>query len=191
MITEIRLSGSGGQGIILAGDVLAEAAAICEGKNAAQNTAYGGQVRGGSSRSEVLIGDSDEEIEYPEVIKADILLAMNQEAADSFGQDMKEQGILIVDNTFVTIIPETKAKLFGFPITNIARVKCNNTLVANMVALGVLIGLTQVVSVKAIEWAIEKKAPKGTAEINKKAFIVGLETVQKSGGIPMQEVDDR
>lgn len=180
MIREIRLSGSGGQGIILAGDVLAEAAAIYEGKNAAQNTSYGGQVRGGTSRSEVLIGEADEEIEYPEVIKADILLAMNQEAADTFSQDIKEQGILIVDNSHVSRLPETKGRLFPFPITEIARVNFKSTLVANMVALGVLIGLTRVVSVKGIEWAIERKAPRGTAEMNKKAFLLGLQTAEKS-----------
>ena len=179
MIKEIRLSGSGGQGIILAGDILAEAAAIYEGKNAAQNTAYGGQVRGGTSRSEVLIGEPDEEIEYPEVIKADILLAMNQEAADTFSQDMKEQGVLIVDHSHVVRLPETKCKLFPILITDITRENFKNTLVANMVALGVLIGLTHAVSVEAIEWAIEKKAPKGTAELNKKAFNLGLEKAQK------------
>jgi 2-oxoglutarate ferredoxin oxidoreductase subunit gamma len=179
MIKEIRLSGSGGQGIILAGDILAEAAAIYEGRNATQNTAYGGQVRGGSSRSEILIGDADEEIEYPEVIKADILLSMNQEAANTYSQDIKEEGFFIVDSSYVTKVPETKVKIFQFPITDIARQTCKNILVANMVALGILIGLTHLVSVEAIEWAIEKKVPKGTAEINKLAFLVGLEQSQK------------
>jgi len=179
MIKEIRLSGSGGQGIILAGDILAEAAAIYEGKNVTQNTAYGGQVRGGASKCEVLIGDPDEEIEYPEVIKADILLAMNQEAADNFARDVKDDGVVIVDTSHVTRVPETRAKILFFPITDMTREEFKSTLMANMVALGTLIGVTRVASVKAIERAIDEKAPRGTAEMNKKAFLFGFETAEK------------
>ena len=179
MIKEIRLSGSGGQGIILAGDILAEAAAIYEGKSVAQNTAYGGQVRGGASKCEVLIGDPDEEIEYPEVIKADILLAMNQESADSFAKEVKDEGIMIVDTSHVNRIPETKSRVLSVPITEITRKEFKSTLVANMVALGILVGVTKVASVKAIEQAIDEKAPKGTSEMNKKAFLFGFETAEK------------
>jgi 2-oxoglutarate ferredoxin oxidoreductase subunit gamma len=127
----------------------------------------------------VLIGEPGEEIEYPEVIKADILLAMNQEAVDTFSHEVKEGGVLVVDQSNTARLPETKARLFTFPITEMTRENFKNTLVANMVALGILIGLTRVVSVQAIEWAIEKKAPKGTAEINKKAFNLGLEMTRK------------
>lgn len=187
MIEEIRLSGSGGQGIILIGDILAEASGIYEEKSVAQNTAYGGQVRGGASKAEILIADAGEEIEYPEVIEADILLAMNQEALDGFGQEVKDRGVIIVDTSHVKKIPVTKGRVIPFPITDLAQQKFNNTLVANMVALGVLVGATQAVSVEAVERAIEKKAPEGTAELNKKAFRVGLETVRDTGVNPKEE----
>jgi 2-oxoglutarate ferredoxin oxidoreductase subunit gamma len=179
MIKEIRLSGSGGQGIILAGDILAEAAAIFEGKSVAQNTAYGGQVRGGASKCEVLIGDPDEEIEYPEVIKADILLAMNQEAADRFAGDVKDDGVVIVDTSHVARVPDTKAKILSFPITDMTREEFKSSLMANMVALGILIGVTRVASAKAVERAIDEKAPQGTTEMNTKAFLFGLEAAEK------------
>jgi len=182
MIKEIRLSGSGGQGILFAGDILAEAAAIYEGKSVAQNTAYGGQVRGGASKCEVLIGDPEEEIEYPEVIKADILLAMNQEAVDRFAKDVKDEGIVIVDLSHVSDLPEIRPRVVPVPITDITREAFKSTLAANMVALGLLVGVTGVASVEAIERAIDEKAPRGTAEMNRKAFLFGFETAKKSAG---------
>jgi 2-oxoglutarate ferredoxin oxidoreductase subunit gamma len=179
MIKQIRLSGSGGQGVILIGDIIAEAASVYEKKNVALNTSYGGQVRGGSSQTEVLIGDVDEEIEYPEVTEADILLAMSQDAMDKFGQNVKDSGMIIADSSYVTDIPETKATVHRFPITDIAREEHRNVLVSNMVALGYIIGISEIASVEAVEWAIEKKAPKGTAEINKKAFLLSFESARK------------
>src|SRR4030042_4909584 len=94
---EIRLGGSGGQGIILMGIILAEAIGIYEGKSVAQTQSYGPEARGGSSKSEVVI--SDEEIDYPKAMKPDLLLAMNQKSCDDFYPDLKPDGMLIVDST--------------------------------------------------------------------------------------------
>jgi 2-oxoglutarate ferredoxin oxidoreductase subunit gamma len=88
---EVRLAGEGGQGLILAGVILAEAAAATEGTYVAQTQSYGPEARGGASRSEVVI--SDHEIDYPRVVEADLLLAMSQEAYDRFGAELK-QGLL-------------------------------------------------------------------------------------------------
>jgi 2-oxoglutarate ferredoxin oxidoreductase subunit gamma len=184
MIKEIRLSGSGGQGILFAGDILAEAAAIYEGKSVAQNTAYGGQVRGGASKCEVLIGDPGEEIEFPEVIKADILLAMNQESADRFAHEVKDEGVMIVDASQVNRIPEIRCRIVSVPITEIAREAFKSALAANMVALGVLVATTGAASVKAIEQAIDEKAPRGTSEMNKKAFLLGIEAAKTQAPHP-------
>ena len=115
------------------------------------------------------------------------VLAMNQEALDGFAQEVKDRGVIIVDTSHVKQIPMTKGRVFPFPITDIAQQKFNNPLVANMVALGVLVGATQVVSVEAVERAIETKAPEGTAELNKKAFRVGFETVREAGVNPKEE----
>jgi 2-oxoglutarate ferredoxin oxidoreductase subunit gamma len=92
---EFRLSGSGGQGLILAGKILAEAAAIYDGKNATQSQSYGPEARGGSSRSEIIV--SDEEIDYPKAVNIDLLLAFTQEACDKYKKDVKDDGIVLVD----------------------------------------------------------------------------------------------
>ncbi|MCX5897939.1 MAG: 2-oxoacid:acceptor oxidoreductase family protein, partial [Proteobacteria bacterium] len=97
---EIRLAGLGGQGLILAGIIVAEAAGIYDGKIVAQTQAYGAAARGGFSRSDVVI--SDEEINYPKASELDLLLAMSQDACDDNYQYLKPEGILIIDSTYVS-----------------------------------------------------------------------------------------
>ena len=135
---EIRLSGSGGQGLILMGIILAEAVGIYDGKFVAQTQSYGPEARGGSSKAEVVV--SDEEIDYPKAMKPDLLLAMNQKSCDEFYPDLKPDGIVIVDSTFVRQIPTPKA--FQVPFTRIAREKFKREVVANIIALGALTQLT-------------------------------------------------
>ncbi|RKY83328.1 2-oxoacid:ferredoxin oxidoreductase subunit gamma, partial [candidate division KSB1 bacterium] len=149
---EIRLSGAGGQGLILVGKVLAEAAAIYDGKNATQSQSYGPEARGGASRSEVII--SDEDIDYPKAVNLDFLLALTQESCDKYWKDLKDNGILLVDSDYVKNIPKGKFKVYGLPITKIASEKIGKTLVANIIALGVFIELTKVISYEAVESAI-------------------------------------
>jgi len=111
---EVRLSGSGGQGLILVGKVLAEAAAIYDGLNATQSQSYGPEARGGASRSEVIISDGD--IDYPKAENIDILLALTQEACDKYIIDLKEGGVLLIDSQMVTKIPEGNFKIVSIPI---------------------------------------------------------------------------
>uniref|UniRef100_A0A7C6EJJ6 2-oxoacid:ferredoxin oxidoreductase subunit gamma n=1 Tax=candidate division WOR-3 bacterium TaxID=2052148 RepID=A0A7C6EJJ6_UNCW3 len=174
---EFRLSGSGGQGLILAGKILAEAAAIYDGKNATQSQSYGPEARGGSSRSEVII--SDEDIDYPKAVNIDFLLALTQEACDKYSRDVKEGGIILVDSGFVSKCPEGRFKVYSAPITEIAEKETGKTLVANIVALGMLTELTGIVSKEAVESAILSRVPKGTEELNLKAFRAGISAVQK------------
>jgi len=175
--SEFRLSGSGGQGLILAGKILAEAAAIYDGKNATQSQSYGPEARGGSSRSEVII--SDVEIDYPKAINIDLLLAFTQEACDKYYKDVKENGMLLVDSGYVTKVPKGNFKVFSVPITNIAEKEIGKALVANIVALGIVTELTSIVSKEAVESAILSRVPKGTEELNLKAFRTGINTAQK------------
>lgn len=172
---EIQLAGEGGQGVVLAAVILAEAAAIQEGKNVAQSASYGPEARGGLTESEVII--SDEEIDYPRVVAADVLLAMSQKACDAYYPFLKEHGILIVDSIQVEGVP--KADAYRVPITQIAEEATGKAVTANMVALGVLVGLIQVVSISAIEAAVVARAPKGTEELNLKALRAGLEWARK------------
>ncbi len=168
---EVRLAGEGGQGLILAGLILAEAAAIYDGKNATQTQSYGPEARGGASRSEVIIADG--EIDYPKVIKADLLLAMSQQACDRYFYDLKKDGILITDSVNVGRVPTTRA--YRVPITRIAEEATGRRVTANVVSLGLIVGLSGVVSQKAIEAAVKARAPKGTEKVNLLALAAGLE----------------
>jgi 2-oxoglutarate ferredoxin oxidoreductase subunit gamma len=173
---EIRLSGSGGQGLILMGIILAEAMGIYDGRYVAQTQSYGPEARGGSSKSEVIV--SDEEIDYPKAMALDLLLAMSQKSCDEFYGDLKPDGLLIVDSTFVTQIPTSKA--FQIPFTRIARERFKREVVANIVALGAISQLTPMVSPKAVESAVLARVPKGTEKLNRDALKAGMAAAKEA-----------
>lgn len=173
---EIRLSGSGGQGLIFAGIILAEAAGIYDGKFVCQTQSYGPEARGGASKAEVVI--SDEMIDYPKAIKPDLLLAMNQKSCDSYFFDLKHKGTLIVDSTFVKQLPTTCA--IAIPFTQIAREKLGKEIGANIVALGALAALSGVVSLTSLEAAVLNRIPAGAEEFNKKALALGIEAARSA-----------
>ena len=168
---EVVLAGTGGQGVILAGVILADAAATYDGRNAAQTAAYGPEARGGFCKAEVVI--SDEPIDYPKVSQADLLVAMSQEACDQYAQDLRGDGLLIVDSVLVHRVP--RAAACRIPITQIAEEKVGRALVANIVALGLVVGLTGVVSQEAIRAALAARAPKASEQLNLKALQAGFE----------------
>lgn len=169
--TEFRLSGSGGQGLILAGVILADAA-IREGKNAVQTQSYGPEARGGASKAEVII--SDTEIDYPKVSCPGVVLAMSQEACNKYAGQTAKDGILIIDTTYVHNLPDIHGQVYAFPISSLAREKLGKELVANIVALGVLAGLTGIVSRQALQRALISRVPKGTENLNVAALELGL-----------------
>ena len=172
---EIRLAGEGGQGLILAGIILAEAAAIYDGKNAVQTQSYGPEARGGASKAEVIIGEG--QIDYPKVISADVLVVMSQEACDKYASALKKNGLLIVDEEKVRRVPTSRA--IKVPITRLAVEATGKVITANVVALGVLVGLTGVVSRPAIEEAVTARAPKGTEEVNRSALAAGFAAAEQ------------
>ena len=174
--TEIRLAGEGGQGMILAGIILAEAAAIYAGKQVTQTQSYGPESRGGASRSEVVI--SDGEIDHPEVLNADVVLALSQEAYNKFALTVRPGGLLIVDEDSVETSPSFRG--IKIPISRIAYETTGKAITANTVALGVLIGLTNLVSREAIEKAVTARAPKGTQEMNRKALQAGFAAAKQA-----------
>jgi 2-oxoglutarate ferredoxin oxidoreductase subunit gamma len=186
---EIRLSGSGGQGIILSGIILAEALGLYGGKSVAQTQSYGPEARGGASRAEVIV--SDEEIDYPKGIKLDLLLAMNQKSCDEYYRDLKDDGVLIVDSTFVTQVPTSKA--IRIPFTKIAREKFHKEIVANIISLGAITEFMDIISPKAMEAAVLARVPKGTEKLNTDALKAGLmaakrfkESMKKKGAEPLE-----
>jgi 2-oxoglutarate ferredoxin oxidoreductase subunit gamma len=173
--TEVRLAGEGGQGMILAGIILAEAAAIFDGKNAVQTQSYGPEARGGASKAEVVI--SKGEIDHPEVLNADVVLTLSQEAFKKFASSVKPGGLLIVDAEKVDSSSVPGA--ICIPITKLAFEATGRVITANTVALGVLVGLTRVVSRQAIEKAVTARAPRGTEKMNHAALQAGFDAAKK------------
>ncbi|KAB3534013.1 2-oxoacid:ferredoxin oxidoreductase subunit gamma [Alkaliphilus pronyensis] len=167
---EIRLSGSGGQGLILGGIILAEAA-LLDGKNAIQSQSYGPEARGGASKAEVII--SDDTIDYPKVEKADLLLALTDKAYHKYIKALKEGGILIIDSNVEVDLTNKAYKIIKIPIIETAAEKIGKSMVANIVALGVIRVVTEVVTEASLERAVLKRVPKGTEELNKAALQQG------------------
>lgn len=174
---EIRFSGSGGQGMILAGIIMAEAAAIYGGKNAVQSQSYGPESRGGASKAEVII--SHGAIDYPKSTAIDCMLAMTQESCTKYHADVKEGGILLVDSDEVKEEPKGKFKLLRFPIISTARDELGKTIVANIISLGMITELTGVVSHEAIEKAVLSRVPAAFLDLNKKALEIGFERAKQ------------
>jgi 2-oxoglutarate ferredoxin oxidoreductase subunit gamma len=174
---EIRLSGEGGQGLVLAGKILAEAAAIYEGINATQSQSYGPEARGGASRSEVIL--SDEDIDFPKAVNLDLLLALTQEACDKYVRDVKPDGTVMIDSDSVLKPPEGTFRVWSAPVIRSARDKIGREIVANIVALGIITRMAGVISEDSVREAILTRVPRGTEEINTKAFELGLSMAEE------------
>ncbi len=167
---EIRLSGSGGQGLILGGIIIAEAA-VQDGFNVAQTQNYGPEARGGASRSDVVI--SNQKIYYPKTKNLDILLALTQQSCDKYFFDLKPKGILIVDASHVSSVPTSK--FFSYPVSQLAKDKFNTPMVANIISLGIIQGLTGLVTEKSLLKAVSGRVPAHTIDLNTKAVKFGIE----------------
>lgn len=175
MKNNIRLTGTGGQGLILAGIILAEAA-LLEGKNAIQSQSYGPEARGGASKAEVII--ADEAIHFPKVQQSDYLLCMSEKAYEKYNGGMKKDSVLIIDTTFVEEQPNPNAKTtYAIPITELAIKTTGKEMTANICALGIISALG-IVGEEALQKAILKRIPKGTEELNMKAFEAGKNAVK-------------
>jgi len=170
---EIIIGGRGGQGVVLAGQILGKAAAY-EGKNVVQTQSYGAEARGSLVKSEVIISDS--RIGFPAVRRCDVLVAMNQESLNKYLPLLRDDGTLIVDSS-IEKVPDVKAKTYIVPAIETARKAFKESLFANMVILGALTKITEVVSVESIERSIKESVPEKTLEANLYAFRKGLQLV--------------
>lgn len=173
---EVRISGSGGQGIILAGVILAEAVSLYEGKNAIQTQSYGPEARGGASKSEVII--SEDYIDYPKTLSIDTLVCLTQESCDTYSKDLKKGGILIVDSELVKEVPNAGYKVYKLPFLKTAKDVVGKQFVINIVALGSLVQITKVVNKESVEKAVLARVPKGTESLNKKALSLGFDIAE-------------
>ncbi len=172
----ISLSGSGGQGLIFAGVLLAHAA-VKNGKNVTLTSSYGPEARGGASRSNLVI--SDEPIDYPMPERLDMLLSMNQESCNEYLPELKDEGILIIDSSLVTHPPPMRH--YSVPFTTVAA-KIGSVVTANVVALGTIVELTDIIKPSCLEKALAERVRGDLMPINKKAMKNGLSIGRKLKG---------
>lgn len=169
MRREVRLAGSGGQGLQLAGVILAEAVAL-DGFYVAQTQSYGPESRGGKSRADIVI--DTEPIDYPELIGIDALLALTQQAYDANIGLLRPGGVLVIDSDHV----EADQEAIRVPVYSITE-GLGREIVANMVGLGALNEAARLASWDSLEKAIWQYAPDGTADLNLQALKAGKDAV--------------
>jgi 2-oxoglutarate ferredoxin oxidoreductase subunit gamma len=187
--TEIRLAGFGGQGIVLAGHILGKGASLFEHLNAVFTQSYGPEARGGACSADVII--SEDEIFYPRVSCPRILVLMSEEAKNTYGALMANQATVLIDEDLVKLdsVPEG-CRLYKIPATRLAE-KLGRKIVANIVMLGFITAVTEVVGYEAMKQALFDSIPRGTEELNLKAFEKGYEygklLKQQESGVRSQE----
>jgi 2-oxoglutarate ferredoxin oxidoreductase subunit gamma len=170
-VVEVRFGGSGGQGVILMGVILAMAGAR-DHRYVVQTQSYGPEARGGYSRSDVIISDAP--IDYPELEQADLLVVLSQAAADEYAAVLRPDAVLVYDSEYVTTVPPFKGDRFGIPFTRLALDETGRIQTANILTLGAVVGLAGVVTSESLRKAVLATVPAGTEELNMKALARGL-----------------
>ncbi len=178
---EIQFAGFGGQGIVLAGYITGKAVSLYDGKSASMTQSYGPEARGGACSSGVVVSDdASKPVDYPKVREPDILVVMSQEAYHKYIDHLKPGGILIYDADLVTPEPaRSDIQAYAIPATRIAEEKIGKRIVANVVMLGALVGLTGVVSEESMRKAIQTSVKKDYVELNDQAYTLGLEAAKQ------------
>ena len=173
---EIRLCGYGGQGIILAGYIIGQAASIFDGKYTTFIQDYGPEARGGACRADVVV--KDEPVLYPYINAPSVLIAMSQEAYNKYYHKNRHDALVIVDEDLVKPVETSSDELLTIPATRIAE-EMGRVMVANVVMVGFFVAVTGIVCMEAVRKSILASVPKGTEELNMKAiergYAYGLE----------------
>lgn len=176
---EIRVSGFGGQGVILTAHIIGKAATLFAGRHATMTQAFGPEARGSACSAQVVLDDTP--VLYPYVRRTDILIAMSQEAYTKFIPELKEEGMLIYESDLVkTGKVSGKVRVFPIPATRIAEEKMGRTLFTNIVMIGFLSAVGGLFGQKAFRDAVEDSVPKGTETMNLKAFDTGYDFGQEA-----------
>jgi 2-oxoglutarate ferredoxin oxidoreductase subunit gamma len=174
MRKEIRLAGTGGQGLILAGVILAEATGVYEGKKVIQTQSYGPEARGGASKTDVII--SDTEILFPKARQLDILACLSQKSCDTYLKDLKEDGTIINDSFYVRSCAIKNCT--NLPFSKLTRERFGREIFMNIVLLGALSELTKIVTLDSLKKALRGQVPSATLENNLHALELGVEIVK-------------
>ena len=172
--SEIKICGFGGQGIILSGYIMGKAATLYDDKHATLTQSYGPESRGGACNAQVII--ADQEIDYPEVLKADVLIIMSKEAYGKYINELDKNGILIYDNDLVENSKNLPAgaRVYSIPATRFAE-ELGKKIIANIIMLGFFVAITKAVKVESMESAILSSIPPGSEDLNMKAFHKGYD----------------
>ncbi|MFC1925141.1 2-oxoacid:acceptor oxidoreductase family protein [Chloroflexota bacterium] len=176
---EIRISGFGGQGVVLSGTILGRAGSIYDNGFATLTQNYGPEARGGSCTAEVVI--SDESIDYPYVTSPKVTIILSQEAYNNFGHDPTGETLIIIDPDLVNADPSQKPTPLSIPANHMAR-EMGRVVVANIIMLGFLAAVGNVVSPEALRNSILASVPEGTGDFNLKAFDLGYAYGLEHGG---------
>ena len=164
-------SGSGGQGVITAAIILAEAAVLYENLMAVQSQSYGPEARGGATRSDVIIDDC--EIHFPKVFQPNVLVCLTQQAYNKFNSIIRPEGLLITDTRFVSVERKVDARQVPLPMYQNVMEKIGKPIVFNVCMLGAVIGLTRLVKPESILRVLQNRIPPGFLKINQEALELG------------------
>ena len=167
---EIRLSGSGGQGIILAATLLADAA-VATGREVIATQSYGPEARGGASKAEVIVADA--EIDFPEVSAPSVTVCLSQEAFDAYAALTVPGGLVVYDDRLVQAAPLPGRRVVGLPFTQLAETELGKAIAANIVMLGALQELSGVIDAEPLADAVRRRLPAKIVELNLKALQLG------------------
>ncbi|MCD6306891.1 MAG: 2-oxoacid:acceptor oxidoreductase family protein [Deltaproteobacteria bacterium] len=174
----IILSGAGGQGVITAAIILAEAAVVYEDLNAVQTQSYGPESRGGATRADVIL--SDEPIYYPKVEQPNIAVCLTQEAYSRYSWSVRPGGLLLTDTRYVRQDPKVDARQVGFGMHDTVANRIGNPIVFNICVLGVLVGLSGLIRAESIEQVLAGRVPLESLEINRMALQAGLDLARET-----------
>ncbi|MEE4607738.1 MAG: 2-oxoacid:acceptor oxidoreductase family protein [Desulfobacteraceae bacterium] len=166
-------SGSGGQGVITAAILLAEAAVLEEGLNAVQTQVYGAAARGGATRSDVIV--SDEEIHFPKVIQPNVLVCLTQEAYNKFYPIIRPGGMLLTDPRYVNLERKVDARQWELEMFRTVMERIGKPIVFNICMLGAILGLTNLLKPESILKVLERRMPAAFLDMNRQALDIGLE----------------
>lgn len=172
-LTEVRIAGFGGQGVILSAIVLGKACSIHQGEFATMTQNFGPEARGGACSAQLML--SDKPVLYPYVTQPDVLVVMSQEAYVKFGPELKEGGLLLIERDLVRVTDLPKqTRIYSVPATRLAE-ELGKRMVLNIVMVGFFTAVTRLLDADAVRKAVADSVPSSFRELNLKAFEKGYE----------------
>ena len=184
--TEIRITGFGGQGVVLAGHIIGHACAVSADKHATMIQSFGPEARGSACSTTLAV--SDTEVLYPYIGRPDIFVVMSAEGYEKFADELKDDGVLVYEKDLVQIQENEGQRAYGVSSTRIAE-EIGRAIVQNIVMLGFFAAATRIVPVEKMREAVEESVPKGTEELNLRAFDAGAAAFEESYGAGAAEAE--